>query len=291
MDRTVKLVLAAGCKPVPSGQRSSILRRSTINPLRVSSAPKITGESSATQTFWLTEECLPDKEPEEVSVPKADPVKYEGVQYKSIRTLCRKLGVDYGTYSSRRHRGLSFEEALEAPHRYNYVVSVNGQQHPSIRAACKAHGVSFNTVQDRRRRMGLSVEESILYQPSDTLGDLCHQHGVLRWTYWARRKRGWIHEEALGLSDPPKHDPKPRNLALLKHVYGFTLKGFETLVAENEGKCWICQEHADPPCVDHCHQTGKVRGILCRACNTGIGRLGDDPQRLRLAAQYLETHG
>jgi hypothetical protein len=219
------------------------------------------------------------------------PVEYKGVQHKSIRALCRAVGIDYGTFYGRRKRGLSLEEALESSHRYNYEVAVQGVTHPSLREACLAHGVSFNTVQDRRLRMGLSVEEAILYQPPDTLGELCEQHRVLRWTYWARRKRGWSQEQALGIENPPKTEPRPRNVAMLKHQYGLTLEGFEALVAKNEGRCWICRDFADPPCVDHCHQTGKVRGILCRDCNTGIGRLGDDPKRLRAAIKYLETFG
>jgi hypothetical protein len=43
-------------------------------------------------------------------------------------------------------------------------------------------------------------------------------------------------------------------------------------------------------CVDHDHETGKVRGLLCHPCNTAIGSLGDSTERLRLAITYLEKH-
>jgi hypothetical protein len=40
--------------------------------------------------------------------------------------------------------------------------------------------------------------------------------------------------------------------------------------------------------IDHCHITGKVRGLLCHKCNKGIGLLGDDPARVAAALNYLE---
>lgn len=54
-----------------------------------------------------------------------------------------------------------------------------------------------------------------------------------------------------------------------------------------EGLCWVCK--AKPFAhVDHCHETGKVRGVLCGTCNTGLGKLGDNLASLRRAVAYLE---
>ena len=52
--------------------------------------------------------------------------------------------------------------------------------------------------------------------------------------------------------------------------------------------CMICgaTKHI---CIDHCHETNQVRGLLCRSCNLGLGMLGDNVAGLRFAVKYLET--
>jgi hypothetical protein len=56
-----------------------------------------------------------------------------------------------------------------------------------------------------------------------------------------------------------------------------------------DAACAICgaTEHL---VVDHCHAVAEVRGPLCRNCNAGLGFFGDEPERLRAAAAYLEAH-
>ena len=50
-----------------------------------------------------------------------------------------------------------------------------------------------------------------------------------------------------------------------------------------------CMKNAGRLYVDHCHETGEVRGLLCFRCNTMLGNAGDSPEVLRLAAEYLEN--
>lgn len=69
-----------------------------------------------------------------------------------------------------------------------------------------------------------------------------------------------------------------------------TLEDFDAMLAEQGGVCLICKNEPQDKIgfvVDHDHQTGEVRGILCQRCNAGIGMLGDDVDRLASAIAYL----
>ncbi|WP_329408178.1 endonuclease VII domain-containing protein [Streptomyces sp. NBC_00704] len=73
----------------------------------------------------------------------------------------------------------------------------------------------------------------------------------------------------------------------LKRQYGMTEAERDAMVASQKGLCVICLK-APAVHVDHCHETGRVRGVLCFNCNSAIGKLGDDPDAVRRAAAYLE---
>lgn len=77
----------------------------------------------------------------------------------------------------------------------------------------------------------------------------------------------------------------------LKYNFGITLKDFRELEAAQRGRCAVCKEPSDATlCVDHDHKTGKIRGLLCRKCNAGIGQLNESSARLLKAAEYLKKH-
>lgn len=77
-----------------------------------------------------------------------------------------------------------------------------------------------------------------------------------------------------------------------QYLYGLTPDQFAAMLADQDGRCAICG--ADSPGgkggwhVDHCHDRGHVRGLLCNGCNLMLGHAQDDPARLRAAAEYLE---
>lgn len=89
---------------------------------------------------------------------------------------------------------------------------------------------------------------------------------------------------------PDKFKASVRN-AYLKKQYGIIQEDYEYLLKKQHGLCAVCET---PPetnrrlAVDHDHDTGAVRGLLCFDCNTSIGKMNDDPVMLRKAAIYLE---
>lgn len=74
----------------------------------------------------------------------------------------------------------------------------------------------------------------------------------------------------------------------LKFHYGITLADEARMLSSQGGLCASCRDTLATHHVDHCHATGKVRGLLCAKCNKGLGLFLDDPARLRAAAEYLE---
>ena len=91
-------------------------------------------------------------------------------------------------------------------------------------------------------------------------------------------------------------NPDGKKAQRLAAAYGIALSDFNDMMAMQNNACAICgySDMSDPkifPVVDHCHTTGKVRGILCSSCNHGLGKFKDDVTRLMLAAAYLARNG
>ncbi|MFC9929387.1 endonuclease VII domain-containing protein [Streptomyces sp. NPDC127190] len=76
-------------------------------------------------------------------------------------------------------------------------------------------------------------------------------------------------------------------VSYFKRKYGLTEAERDLLVASQGGVCCICLA-APPAHVDHCHETGRVRGVLCFSCNAALGQFKDRPDAIRRAAAYVE---
>ena len=85
-----------------------------------------------------------------------------------------------------------------------------------------------------------------------------------------------------------KRKRQPYSRTQLLQSYGMSTEDYDMLSARQGGACAICRRQpAAPLCVDHCHATGKVRGLLCRTCNSAIGFLRDDEALVAAALAYL----
>ena len=81
----------------------------------------------------------------------------------------------------------------------------------------------------------------------------------------------------------------------LKRSYKITLEDYKNMHEKQGGYCAICGTHESNLKrrlqVDHCHNTGKIRELLCNSCNGGLGLMRDNPEILIKASQYLKKHG
>jgi hypothetical protein len=99
----------------------------------------------------------------------------------------------------------------------------------------------------------------------------------------------WIQERARASRQTRKraNDPSLRSRKL-KRRYGISAAEYDALLTRQGGVCAICRKRSkERLCVDHCHLTGTIRGLLCRKCNTALGYLKDDQASLVAALAYL----
>jgi len=97
--------------------------------------------------------------------------------------------------------------------------------------------------------------------------------------------------------DAQRYVPWKRRDKFLRDKYGITLNDYEAMWIAQGGRCGICGLYESVAAttyknlvVDHDHDTGKVRGLLCDLCNKGLGQFKDDINRVRRALTYLEEH-
>ncbi len=77
--------------------------------------------------------------------------------------------------------------------------------------------------------------------------------------------------------------------------YGITTLEYNQMFNQQEGKCKICHKHQSELDhslnIDHCHESNRVRGLLCRKCNTALGSFKDSIELLKSAMEYLKNSG
>lgn len=119
--------------------------------------------------------------------------------------------------------------------------------------------------------------------------------------HWARPEPAvYAKRRVKGVFRGTPHRPQvPSGLSpredYLKRTYGITQADFEAMCAAQGGKCAACEtpfagtgKLRTAPVVDHCHDTTRIRGVLCNRCNTTLGLIGDSPKVARGLARYVE---
>jgi hypothetical protein len=82
--------------------------------------------------------------------------------------------------------------------------------------------------------------------------------------------------------------------SLIKRLYNISIEDYEKLLKTQNYRCAICESkignsRSSRLFVDHCHQSLKVRGLLCSSCNHGLGQFKDSPKLLAKAIKYLTS--
>lgn len=113
--------------------------------------------------------------------------------------------------------------------------------------------------------------------------------------YYQANKADWPRRAEAKYYDSPEYMRKMN----IKRLYGMTVEQYSSLLTAQGGVCKICKKPEQAIdkrtkqirhlAIDHCHVTGKIRGLLCSYCNVGLGFFKDDKLSLQSAIEYLRA--
>lgn len=123
---------------------------------------------------------------------------------------------------------------------------------------------------------------------------ICHSNRVKtkRRTDPEWRKKQKETSRQYKINNPDKYKRSIRNWTL-KNKYSITIEEYEDLLEKQNGGCAICERNDSGVSwsknlhVDHCHTSGKIRGLLCQPCNVSLGQMSEDIDLLYRAIEYL----
>ena len=128
---------------------------------------------------------------------------------------------------------------------------------------------------------------------------ICHEEKPLIDYYKATRGHHGKCKKCYIALQQQKYDPVKNRENHLKRHYGLTLDDYDLMLVEQNGVCKLCgtsdpggrqtgRGKVDVFFVDHCHASGKVRGLLCNTCNKAIGQVGENISFFEKAILYLK---
>lgn len=252
-------------------------------------------------------------------------VSVGGKRYASISEAARSHGLSPGLVNARRNTGWSLEEALELvpvreirerTNRMGRPIIVNGKKYDKIKDAAEEYGFTGRFIANRLN-VGLTPEQALELEPFPDWFVAGKSQKKIRDAH--RKKIEEIKNgtrkcstcKAVKTLDCFHGSHKNDNISsrcrdcisasFLLYRYGISVEDFEELRKKQKGACAICEAHLNIKenstirgkgvAVDHCHESGKVRGLLCAKCNQGLGMFKDNPELLNKASEYLLQSG
>jgi hypothetical protein len=105
----------------------------------------------------------------------------------------------------------------------------------------------------------------------------------------AYRRTKWATDPEFRAKDKAKKAKPGYRLKERCRKHGISVEEYQRILTRQHNACGICEQpFTCTPCIDRCHKTRMVRGLLCNKCNLGLGNYNDNPAFLRRAAGYLE---
>lgn len=247
----------------------------------------------------------------------AKPITVDGIRYKTRTEAYRKYGVSTPTVWRRMQRGMSLEEAIKTKPVKGSAgiprkIELCGEWYRSINHAANSLGIKPDTAK-RRLHLGWSLYQAFgladpPQQSKRTLKIATYQQenetGVrtCRTCNKIKSLRSFPAQAECISGRSRECRACKTNRSRLRR-YGISESEYYDLLKKQDNKCAICslpyfcrttkrlaESNEFKLAVDHCHKTGKVRGLLCYQCNVGLGKFSDDLDLLRKAVQYLEAH-
>ncbi len=121
----------------------------------------------------------------------------------------------------------------------------------------------------------------------------CTRENTKNWIA-ANKERQKLNDKKYRSAHKKEHKENNRKLLLMSN-YGLTVESYNGMLAKQNFMCAICKrtdsgnKNHSSLLVDHCHETGKIRGLLCNPCNQAIGLFKDNPQTMMVAIEYIQN--
>ena len=200
---------------------------------------------------------------------RTSPIVLKGKEYPSVTQAAKEFGFTYSCVSKRMAKGLTPEQAFELEPFPEWFIPGKGQFATAKKMQRQKQETAANARKCARCKKELPLSEFSRYSVSDS--------------------HNYYH-----------HCKNCQSDRFLRYRYNIGVKNYLEIAKQQNGNCAICGKglelqqdtarRSKKVAVDHCHTSGKVRGLLCAPCNQGLGFFKDSIENLENAISYLKFH-